>query len=71
MPASKLRLRSGFSDGLSVNAISNASGGRMPGAGGGADLGLDAVDWSTGNQAPAIFGLTETTRLSPSNAGAD
>ena len=29
-PASKLRLRSGFRFGLSVNAISNASGGRMP-----------------------------------------
>ena len=29
-PASRLRLRSGASEGLSVNASSNASGGRMP-----------------------------------------
>ena len=29
-PASTLRLRSGFRPGLSVNAISKASGGRMP-----------------------------------------
>ena len=62
MPASMLRLRSGFSDGLSVNAISKASGGRMP-------VPADARSFVAFGvagpryQATASLGLAETSAL--------
>ena len=60
MPASKLRLRSGLSDGLSVNAISKPSGGRMP-------VPADARSFVASGvagpryQATASLGLAETS----------
>ena len=59
-PASKLLLRSGLSDGLSVNAISKASGGRMPVPAERAQLGEVAVGRAT-NHAAEILGFAETT----------